>query len=197
MALVTQLTTGQIVTLTVGAAAINQGRFVSYGSGKLAQTAVGKVPHGVSNCFPDVTNDYAIAADCSVIQNGIVKMEASAAISIGDRIGSAADGKAVTAGAAEVAFGIALEAASGVGKYFAMLYPFTDNPLAASDIAFTDLSDTPAALVADEYIVTNAGGTALESTTVAWTDLSDTPSTITPDKTVEGNAGGTALEFSA
>ena len=66
----------------------------------------------------------------------------------------------------------------------------------------TDLTDTPAAITANQFMRGNAGGTAIEfaevspgSGSTTWTGLTDTPGSITANQFVRGNAGGTALEF--
>ena len=70
---------------------------------------------------------------------------------------------------------------------------------------FVALTDTPADITADECVMGNAGGDALEFGACAtggggastFTALTDTPAAITADECVRGNTGGTALEFGA
>ena len=66
----------------------------------------------------------------------------------------------------------------------------------------TDLTDTPAAINANQFLRGNVDGTAVEFATVApgsgsttWTGLTDTASTILPGQHVVGNAAGNALGF--
>ena len=66
----------------------------------------------------------------------------------------------------------------------------------------TDLTDTPSAITANQFLRGNSGGTALEFAEVApgsgattWTGLTDTPGAITANQFVRGNAGGNGLEF--
>lgn len=162
MAANTQTQPGQIITLTVGSAAIYQARFVTFGSGNLAQTAAGGAPIGISNKFANSTDTYDATEECSVLLGGIVKLEASAAISKGAKIKAAANGKAVTAGSTDISYAIALEAASTDGDYINVLWTGGVNPLVGTDISFLDLSDTPSAYTADYYVTVNATGDALE-----------------------------------
>ena len=67
-------------------------------------------------------------------------------------------------------------------------------------LTFTGLTDTPAAVVADKFVKSNAGGDALEyvdvpTPAVTFSALTDTPSAIVADKFVKSNAGGDALEY--
>lgn len=64
-------------------------------------------------------------------------------------------------------------------------------------LSFTDLADTPDALVADKYLVVDSEGDALELTDINFTDLADTPEALTASQYVKGNTAGDALEFSA
>ena len=65
--------------------------------------------------------------------------------------------------------------------------------LIAPTIAFTDLSDTPAALVADEALITNAGGTAIESQGNTFLNLVDTPAAYSDGDTVQSSASAIVL----
>lgn len=72
------------------------------------------------------------------------------------------------------------------------LVAFADASLTNSSIL--ELSDTPSAFVADEYLVTNAGGTALESSAISILLLSDTPAAFSASDTWKTNAGADAVE---
>ena len=65
--------------------------------------------------------------------------------------------------------------------------------LIAPTIAFTDLSDTPADLTADEALITNAGGTAIESQANTFLNLVDTPAAYSDGDTVKSTAAAIVL----
>ena len=150
-----------IIKTLNAAAAIAQARFLTFGAGGLTECTAGGAVIGVSDTQPLATSEYAIGDDCSVIKSGYCFIEASAAIAKGAKLKSAADGKAVTAGADDISFAIALQAATGAGQLILCDFPQYSNPTVIGNIAFTDLTDTPSTITASKTVQGNAGGDAL------------------------------------
>lgn len=142
-------------------AVIAQARFLTFTSSGLTQCTAGGTVVGISDVQPLTTSTYAKDEECSVIKSGYCFIEASAAIAKGARLKSAADGKAVTAGADDIAFAIALEAATVAGQLILCDFPQYSNPTVIGGIAFTDLTDTPSTITASKTVEGNAGGDAL------------------------------------
>ena len=65
--------------------------------------------------------------------------------------------------------------------------------LIAAATNFTDLADTPATLTADEALITNSSGTALESQANTFIALADTPAAYSDGDTVQSSATAIVL----
>lgn len=150
-----------IIKTLPAAADIAQARFLAFGSGGLTECTAGGTVIGISDNQSLTTSEYKSGGNCSVIKSGYCFIEASAAIAKGARLKSAADGKAVTAGATDIAFAIALEAAGAAGALILCDFPQYSNPTIIGGIAFTDLTDTPATITASKTVEGNAAGDAL------------------------------------
>lgn len=93
-----------------------QFRFVkNNGSGKAVQTVLGEHALGVRQNKPNVNEAMTI------VSNGIVFVEAGAAVANGALVSSDATGRAKTAAAGEYILGEAMETASGAGIQIAVL----------------------------------------------------------------------------
>ena len=150
-----------IIKTLPAAADIAQARFLAFGAGGLTECTAGGHVIGISDNQPLATSNYTSGSNCSVIKSGYAFIEASAAIAKGARLKSAADGKAVTAGANDIAFAIALEAATTSGQLILCDFPQYSNPTVIGGIAFTDLTDTPSTITASKTVEGNATGDAL------------------------------------
>lgn len=92
-----------------------QFRFVKVtATGKAQQTVAGESAIGVRQNTPNLNEAMTIVGD------GIVIVEAGAAVTAGDFVGSDATGRAVTAAAGQYINGRAMETASGAGILIAV-----------------------------------------------------------------------------
>ena len=93
-----------------------QFRFVrNNGAGKAIQTVAGEHAVGVRQMKPNVNEAMTI------VNSGIVFVEAGAAVANGDLVASDATGRAVTAAAGNYVLGEAMETASAAGVQIAVL----------------------------------------------------------------------------
>lgn len=93
-----------------------QFRFVSVdGTGKAVQTGAGLAAVGVRQMTPNAGEAMTI------VNQGIVMVEAGAAVTIGGQVSSDATGRAIDSIATKVVLGTALEAASAAGILIAVL----------------------------------------------------------------------------
>lgn len=93
-----------------------QFRFVNVNTtGKAVVPTLGGAVVGVRQNKPN-TNEA-----CTIVQSGIVFVEASAIIALGAEVTTTADGRAVTSTTGNRVHGVALEAASGAGVQIAVL----------------------------------------------------------------------------